>query len=302
MDGVNEEQISRRMPAASAPRKLAGAVFGVAIAAALGGILGIGGYLVMRRRGTLARHPRIKAIAAGAGSLVLIVGLVARGTAAVVPVASCQVTDLNLTAEPTAAPTTTTLENVATAAPTGLALIYAAASGATMCTAQTGELVAARDQGFVATVGKGAIIGEVFLSWNLPEDQDPALAAHENRHVAQWTVSTVIGGPLAFPVAYSVADFFFPGGRNPFERDAGLAAGQYDPNTPFAPVLGTPQIAVLLLLAAGIAVLIGRKWLLRRRDRRSADAALRVHPAWIPASAAVRIEEGRDSRGDRRVR
>jgi hypothetical protein len=43
----------------------------------------------------------------------------------------------------------------------------------------------------------------------------------------QWAVLTVIGGPLAFPVAYGIDDFFFPGSRNHFERLAGLEQGGY---------------------------------------------------------------------------
>jgi hypothetical protein len=58
------------------------------------------------------------------------------------------------------------------------------------------------------------------------------------------------GAPLAFPIAYGIAYFFFPGARNPFERMAGLEAGGYTPPSSFGPVLGPAQLAVLSALGA----------------------------------------------------
>jgi hypothetical protein len=55
------------------------------------------------------------------------------------------------------------------------------------------------------------------------------LARHESRHTDQWAVLTLIGGPLAFPLAYYTDSAFFPGSRNHFERAAGLADGNYRP-------------------------------------------------------------------------
>lgn len=91
------------------------------------------------------------------------------------------------------------------------------------------------------------------------------LAAHEARHRPQWAVATVIAGPFAFPVAYTVDDFFFPGPRNHFERMAGLESGGYR-HEGHGPVLGAPQIAVLC--AVPVAVVGGWIVVRRRRKRR----------------------------------
>jgi hypothetical protein len=80
-----------------------------------------------------------------------------------------------------------------------------------------------------------------------------ALVQHEAAHRTQWAVGTVIGGPAAFPIAYGVTYFFFPGARNPFERLAGLESG---------PVLGPAQLAVLSVLGAAI---IAAPFVVRRR-------------------------------------
>jgi hypothetical protein len=64
---------------------------------------------------------------------------------------------------------------------------------------------------------------------------------------------TVIGGPFAFPVAYAIDDFFFPGSRNHFERQAGLESGRYR-HTGTGPVVGPAQLAVLGVLAVIIVV------------------------------------------------
>jgi len=88
------------------------------------------------------------------------------------------------------------------------------------------------------------------------------LIRHEARHRVQWAAGTVIAGPLAFPIAYAVEDFFFPGSRNLFERQAGLGSGGYR-HVGLRPVLGPAQIAVLVAFAA---VLIAAVW--RRQCRR----------------------------------
>jgi hypothetical protein len=89
------------------------------------------------------------------------------------------------------------------------------------------------------------------------------LIGHEARHRAQWAVLTVIGGPFAFPVAYAIDDFFFPGSRNHFERQAGLESGGYS-HEGTGPVLGPAQLATLGVLA-GIIVAA----LLAARHRRA---------------------------------
>lgn len=58
-------------------------------------------------------------------------------------------------------------------------------------------------------------------------DAEQRLAEHETRHLDQWTVFTLAGGPLAFPVSYYLDSAFFPDPRNHFERAAGLSDGGY---------------------------------------------------------------------------
>jgi hypothetical protein len=72
---------------------------------------------------------------------------------------------------------------------------------------------------------------------------------------------------LAFPAAYAVDDFFFPGSRNHFERLAGLESGGYS-HSGDGPVLGPAQVATLGCLAA-IAVVALILVLRRRRSARS---------------------------------
>ncbi len=246
------------------------------IVAALTGVVGLAVFWILRRRGVrIAGSNRIRLAAGAAGVLLLATGSIATMTTAAASVPTCVIDTSAATTPITATPTAeNTIEDVATAAPTGLAIIVAEASGAHLClNPDTGVYVAARDQGFVATVGKGALIGSVFLAWNTPYDtSNPTLAAHEDRHKLQWTVATAAAGPLAYPIAYATVDFFFPGGRNIFERDAGLAGGDYDPNTPLAPVLGPAQILVLLVAGGMAAFLVMRRL---RRGRLPLAARLR---------------------------
>jgi hypothetical protein len=84
----------------------------------------------------------------------------------------------------------------------------------------------------------------------MPRESLKALVQHEAAHRTQWAVGTVIGGPAAFPIAYGVTYFFFPGARNPFERLAGLESGGCTPSGT-GPVLGPAQLAVLSALRRG---------------------------------------------------
>ena len=109
-------------------------------------------------------------------------------------------------------------------------------------------------------------LGDVVLSPrfnNVSGERLSALANHEARHRVQWAVATAIGGPLAFPVAYAIDDFFFPGPRNHFERLAGLEEGGYS-HEGTGPVLGPAQLTALGVLGAIIIVA-----LLRARHRRA---------------------------------
>ena len=112
-------------------------------------------------------------------------------------------------------------------------------------------------------------MGDILLTpgFNLSREQLRTLTGHEARHRAQWAVLTVLGGPLAFPVAYAIDDFFFPGPRNHFERLAGLEAGGYA-QVGTGPVLGPAQLAALGVLAAIIVVALLAAWH-RRASARS---------------------------------
>lgn len=81
---------------------------------------------------------------------------------------------------------------------------------------------------------------------------------HESRHIDQWAVFTLAGGPLAFPASYYLDSAFFPFSRNHFERAAGLADGNYSipPNHAPAPLPGA-------VASVGVVALL----LLRRRIR-----------------------------------
>ncbi|PRY11735.1 hypothetical protein [Kineococcus rhizosphaerae] len=155
-------------------------------------------------------------------------------------------------------------QKVATWPETGLAMLYADARGLTVCR------YAAADY-YVGVVSKAVAgkrttnFGDMVVSPRFPTvpSEAAALAEHESHHRPQWAVATVLAGPAAFPVAYGVDDFFFPGARNHFERLAGLAAGGYEWEGA-GPVLGVRQVlALVLVLAAGTAGVVRR----RRRAR-----------------------------------
>jgi hypothetical protein len=76
---------------------------------------------------------------------------------------------------------------------------------------------------------------------------------------------------LAFPVAYGIDDFFFPGPRNHFERLAGLKEGGYA-HVGTGPALGPAQLAALGALAAIIVVALLSAWY-RRATARSRSGA-----------------------------
>jgi hypothetical protein len=75
--------------------------------------------------------------------------------------------------------------------------------------------------------------GEPYLRYGPNTSQsrgsEEELGRHESRHVDQWALGSIAGGPLAFPVAYALDGAFFPGSRNHFERAADLSGGGYDP-------------------------------------------------------------------------
>jgi hypothetical protein len=155
---------------------------------------------------------------------------------------------------------------------TGIGLLYSRAGDAHVCLSRSADYYVAVHTDNIAGA-RAMTLGDIVLTpgFNLSRERLREVVAHEARHRVQWTVGTVIGGPLAFPVVYGIDDFFFPGSRNHFERQAGLEAGGYD-RTGTGPVLGPAQLAVLAVLAAIILVALLRA----RRRRASAGSQSRT--------------------------
>jgi uncharacterized membrane protein len=102
-------------------------------------------------------------------------------------------------------------------------------------------------------------LGDIVLTpgFNISREERNGLVLHEARHRAQWAVATAVAGPFAFPIAYGIVDFFFPGSHNFFERQAGLDEGMYR-HAGTGPVLGSAQLATLGVLAVIIVVALLR--------------------------------------------
>jgi len=164
-------------------------------------------------------------------------------------------------------------QQVATWPETGIGLLFSHARGARVCLSRAADYYVAVHVNN-PTGAKVLTVGDILLTpgFNIPKEELRTLIGHEARHRAQWSVLTVIGGPLAFPVAYGIDDFFFPGARNHFERLAGLEAGGYA-RVGTGPVLGPAQLAALGALAAIIvlALLAARHRRATARSRSSAD-------------------------------
>lgn len=231
------------------------------------GILGLAWWWWRHRPGyqPAARFPRLRAALAAAGLAVIAAGTAGRLAAALQPVSACSSARLGHAAARSDSFGVSVLAQIAATWPeTGIGLLYARAGAARVCWSGSQEYyVAVRDDNIAGA--RAMTVGDIVLTpENLPFSgkQLRAVAAHESRHRVQWAVATVIGGPLAFPVAYAIDDFFFPGARNQFERLAGLEAGGYS-HEGTGPVLGPAQLTALGVLAAVIVVV-----LLRVRHRR----------------------------------
>lgn len=146
--------------------------------------------------------------------------------------------------------------------------------------------------------GGGSVVGDVFVSWigqldasgvplpgqesyvrfgsdtNARPDLVEAIARHESRHVDQWAVATVVGGPLALPTAYYVDSLIFPLSRNHFERAAGLGDGGYDLPPDFGP---SPLWPPLVLSLALLVVLLRRRIRWASRVLVGGPAGARAH-------------------------
>jgi hypothetical protein len=152
-------------------------------------------------------------------------------------------------------------EKIATWPETGLAMLYARAIGAPECRSRATDYYVAIHANDI-TGGRAVNMGDIVVSplYDISNEEMIALAGHAARHRSQWAMATVIGGPFAFPVAYAVDDFFFPGARNHFERQAGLESGRYR-HVGHGPVLGPAQIATLCaVVVIVVALLVARRW------------------------------------------
>jgi hypothetical protein len=225
----------------------------------VGGLIGLVWWLRRRRRGPLAPpRPGVRRglVAAVVVLLVLVgVGIVWRSKVALDVVATCPT---SVGAQRSADPALVA-EKVITWPETGLGLLYGNAVGASLCWYPPAD--------YYVDLHSGRYLGARFMNvgdivlappFKVHVHNLQALAEHEARHRSQWAVVTAIGGPLAFPILYGVADFFFPGSRNPFERLAGLESGGYA-HAGTAPVIGWPQLLVLLAAGALIGVFIYRR-------------------------------------------
>jgi hypothetical protein len=198
-----------------------------------------------------------------AGVVAIGVGSVWRLAIAIHPLPACTPPEGVVTVRHRGSPGAAVLaEKAATWPETGLGLLYAEAENARVCSSTAADYYV----GVPATIvgARPTNMGDIVLSpgYTTAEERQ-AIANHEAQHRPQWAIATVIGGPLAFPVAYAVDDFFFPGSRNQFERLAGLESGGYS-HSGRGPVLGPAQLAVLGGLAAIVLVVVVRAMHRRR--------------------------------------
>ncbi len=158
------------------------------------GMLGLAWWSWRHRPGRQpgARFRRARAGIVAAGLVIIAVGGVWRLTTAIQPTSAC-------------------------------GLLYARANGAHVCWSRSADYYVAVHADNIAGA-RAMTLGDMVLTpgFGYTRKELTAVAGHEARHRVQWAVGDIIGGPLAFPVAYTIDDFFFPGSRNHFERQAGL--------------------------------------------------------------------------------
>jgi hypothetical protein len=242
----------------------------------LGGILGLAWWWWRHRPGCqpVARFGRVRAAVAAAGLVIIAVGAIWRLTIAIQPAPACSPPGGAL-AVTRSGPFNVSLlaEKAATWPETGIGLLYSRASDAHVCWSRSADYYVAVHAANPAGA-RAMNMGDIVLTpgFNISREQRATLVGHEARHRPQWAVLTVIGGPFAFPVAYAIDDFFFPGARNHFERQAGLESGGYR-HSDTGPVLGSAQLAVLGVLAAiiAMALLAARHRRASARSRSGAD-------------------------------
>jgi hypothetical protein len=247
----------------------------VVVALLLGGLLGLVLWGWWRHRHPAPSPPsrarRVYVVLAATGIVVIAAGSLWRLAVATEPVHACTPPGGTQAASGrTPLDASLVAEKVATWPETGVGMLYASTEGARICRSRAADYyVALHPRKFRPSLATN--VGDLVISPGFKELDRAhlrALAQHEAAHRAQWAVGTVLGGPLAYPIAYAVDDFFFPGPRNHFERLAGLEAGGYSHVSDW-PVLGPAQLLVLGLVAVGIpAALVLRRTRWRRRRPR----------------------------------
>jgi hypothetical protein len=268
--------------------------FGGCAAVLLFGLLGLAWWLWRHRAGSqpAARFPRVRTGLVAAGLVIIAVGTVGRLVDTIEPVPSCSPPG-GAQGATRGAPSDASLvaQEAATWPETGIGLLYSRASDARICLSPAQDYYVAVHTDNIAGA-RAMTLGDIVLMPVLTGSRERlrALAGHEAQHRVQWAVGTVIGGPLAFPIAYAIDDFFFPGDRNHFERMAGLEAGGYA-HVGTGPVLGPAQFAVLGVLAASIVVAVFAVWR-RRASRRSRSDAGTPAVATDPGTPGAATDRG----------
>jgi hypothetical protein len=202
---------------------------GVVCAMLLGGMLGLSWWWWHHRAGfqPSARVQRVRAALVVAGLVTIAVGAVWRLTIAIHPLPACSPPQGTLTVTRRGSVGVSVLIEIAATWPeTGIGLLYSEADGARVCSSSLTDFYVGVPAAVMGT--RATNLGDIVLSpgYNNQEER-AAIASHEARHRPQWAIGTALGSPLAFPVAYAIDDFFFPGSRNHFERLAGLESGGY---------------------------------------------------------------------------
>jgi len=124
-------------------------------------------------------------------------------------------------------------QQVATWPETGIGLLYSHASDGHVCLSTAADYYVAVHADNIAGT-KAMTLGDIVLTpgFSISKEHLRRLIGHEAKHRVQWAAGTAIGGPFLFPVAYGIDDFFFPGSRNIFERQAGLTRAERRPASP----------------------------------------------------------------------
>lgn len=239
------------------------------------GILGLAWWWQRHRPGCepTTRLRRVRDTLVLAGLVIIAVGAVVRLVTAFQPPPDCSPPRGVQAARNGRFDIALVAQEAATWPETGLGLLYARTRDAHVCLSRSAYYYVAPHADNIAGT-RAMTLGDIVLTpgFNISREQRRMLVGHEARHRAQWAVGTAIGGPFAFPVAYGIVDFFFPGSRNLFERQAGLGSGGYR-HSGTGPVLGPAQLATLGVLAVIIvvAMLATRHLRATARSRSRAD-------------------------------